>query len=244
MKHLTKTDFILCAADWQFLSDQAVMIKDHVGSCHACKTEVAQVNHLLNSFRILNNQQCDQFLGDLVDFLQQPEPVTIPAHLQVHLAECEICNRIFQSIPKASSHDLIEIPTISPEILHQIDTRVYAELEKLVFTNYLTQTATTLTNKIEETWHTFELFLIPTPELCGTRGKNRPEFFIFTHKGGKIRLQIGLANTDIRLFGIFKEKIYSIKSDLTGNADFVDLPKDDYRVEVKGYDITNIKTIL
>lgn len=244
MKHLTKTDFILFAAEWQVLSDNAATKMEHIGSCHACKTEVARMNHLLNSFRILNNQQCDQFFGDLVDFLQQPEPGPIPAQFQAHLAECEICNRIFQSIPKVSGLDLTENRIISPEILHQIDTRVYAELEKLVFTNYLTQTATALKNKLDKTWHTIELFLIPTPELCGTRGKNRPEYFIFTHKGGKIRLQIGLANIDIRLFGIFKEKIYSIKSDLTGNVDFDDLPKDDYRVEVKGYDITNIKTII
>jgi hypothetical protein len=245
MTHLTKNDLVLFATHWQKLSENMESKNIHISTCPDCKTQLDKITQVLNSYRILNKQQCNQCFTYLFNFLNQGKKPALDPDLQTHLDSCKSCRQFFQMATIESPIDFAQNLNlkISPDILNQLDTKVYAALEKLAFTNYLTQTVISLKNQLADTVHIIELFLVPAPELIGTRGKDDSDYYIFTHKGGKIQLQVGLANTDVKLFGIFKDKIFSNKTDLKGNVLFDDLPKDDYRVEVKGYDVSLIKTI-
>ncbi len=246
MNHLTKNDLILFATKRQVLSENMEVKNQHVLACPDCKTQLNEISKVLSSFSIENEKQCHKYSNFLLKYLEKVEQPELTPELQKHFDDCEICKRIYQVISILSPIDQARSLklNIPQHIIKQLDMKVYAELEKFDVSPYLVQIKDKVQGAVKNKIRVLEFFLMPAPALSGTRGNDESNYFIFTHNGGKIQLQIGLANKDIKLFGIFEDQVFSDTTDTKGNIFFENLPKDDYRVEVKGYNVSNIKIVL
>lgn len=246
MEHLTKDDLVLFATNWQQLTDNVEGKNKHLKSCPECKHQLGKIEQILNSYRIQNKKQCSKYFSLLINHLKKDKRPKMTDDFEAHIDDCEICRQVYHLTKIASPiDDVTNLDIKIPKsLLKEVDLKVYAELEKLKFYPDVVKATKNVLNSMKENFPSVQISLLPTPELSGTRGKEKPDYYIFTHKGGKIQLQIGLANKDVKLHGIFKEQVFSNHSDIKGNVFFDNLPKDDYRVEVKGYKVSQIKTIL
>jgi hypothetical protein len=137
----------------------------------------------------------------------------------------------------------VDIPEERLEILTQ---KLYTAIRKLRGLPRLepliipTFTLKSLINKIRTIAVETEPVLLFSP----VRGEIIPGKQIFCHKGGKIRFQTHHNYKKVVLYAIFNEKFYEKMTDANGEVVFDNLLKDDYRIEIDGYEIKNISDII
>jgi hypothetical protein len=247
MEHIEKSELILIASGRNSSVDQIIAKQQHLKQCESCRKQIAEIKIQLRKIKTENEQICETIVQQLYHSLDNSHPLELSPDLQQHFKTCDDCRALFMLYQRLSLDQIddtdVDIPEERLEILTQ---KLYTAIRKLRGLPRLeplispTFTLKSLINKIRTIAVETEPVLLFSP----VRGEIIPGKQIFCHKGGKIRFQTHHNYKKVVLYAIFNEKFYEKMTDANGEVVFDNLLKDDYRIEIDGYEIKNISDII
>ncbi len=247
MEHLDKYDLILIASGRLSVVNQIVAKQQHLKSCQYCRKQLAEIRERIQAIKDKNEEICESVFQQLYHSLENTHPLELSPEFQQHLEKCDDCRALHNLIKHLSMKNLEDADIdISDEKLEILTQKIFTAIQKMRGKFSFGPLIAPILD-FKELLGDIRIILVETKDRLAfstIRGEILPEKQIFSYNGGKIKFRTVHQFKKVILYAIFNEKFYEKMTDMNGEVIFDNLVNDDYRIEIDGYEVKNIRAIL
>jgi len=233
MKHITIPEIILYQKELGLSIEERRIIENHIEECKQCHGKYTHISNELTEMLEHNIKECEYFLSNIQSYLNGHLSSDTKRNIENHLNDCDSCQQLCQWIKDIPAWDTTK------EIDIDVPMKFRNKIERNVLESFPQNR--NKDKKIYNYIHDIELMFRPIRPAFAFRGNPDDEMKVIEHSGGDICLRTHLKNTTIELTNIFEEFTLKAVTDDKGIVIFKDVSKGDYVVNVKGYELIDIK---
>jgi hypothetical protein len=233
MKHPFLEELILYTVKASLGSVRCKEIAHHLEQCAACTTRYTNIKKRKDDILNQNQAECQVFLEKIQDYIEGKLKNGETERIKQHIVICKRCRSAFEWLSEMPSWDKIDTAA------YTVPQHSRRKIESAVM-NALSREATPKRKRSKSIPDLYLIFQPLRPDFA-FRGDPDDELQVIEHPGGDLCLRTGLKNRIVQLTSIFEEFILKEKTDKSGIVTFKDLEEGDYVVNVKGYELIDIK---
>lgn len=213
---------------------------DHLEGCKGCQEKATALDRILKAMQHENEQGCDAVIASLMDYLDGEAEALASDDVKKHLHECDSCQEVYKNLTTELSYDAIMALDYTPSAaLEQNIKKLLYDVEQ---TNFLADMVESLKKQVDDWVERIIPVLIPlrpAPAFLGNVIQGIAE--IETTSTRDLRIDVGAPDRVVKLFSQEAIELDRQISGATGNVTFKNFVPATYKLQVEGFEITEIQ---